>query len=153
MIVRRAILPLGILALLSCQLVAASDDDDGGLDHLNNGQGQTPCEMADSIKECGASRRARGLVSRSLYGQRATESSNCTCTNVYFNLYTACLVMDNKGPPTADRWTSQCEDDGFHITSARFDGYDIPSWAYADMPAGNATFNVNQALSGQCPLR
>ncbi len=95
MIVRRAILPLSLLALLSCQLVAASvrlgcfetepansasyrttttmgyvlalsTDADSKihaflqLDRLKNEQGQTPCEMADGIKECGASRRARG---------------------------------------------------------------------------------------------
>ncbi len=73
-------------------------------------------------------------------------------TNVYFNLWSACRVMDNQEPPTADRYTSQCEDDGFQITSASFDEYDIPSWAKAAMPAGKSSFNVKQAVGGQCPL-
>ncbi len=68
-------------------------------------------------------------------------------TNVFFNIWSACLMSQGNYSLTSDQWQSQCEQQKLRITTSKRSVGDqdhVPMWAYAEMPV-NQTFNIRQA--------
>ncbi|PBK73377.1 hypothetical protein ARMSODRAFT_630706 [Armillaria solidipes] len=87
-------------------------------------------------------------ASRPQYLQHGEPSPNwCTCTNVFFNIWSACLMSQGNYSLTSDQWQNQCEQQKLRISTSKRSVEDqdhVPMWAYAEMPV-NQTFNIRQA--------
>ncbi|KAK0462511.1 uncharacterized protein EV420DRAFT_1639726 [Desarmillaria tabescens] len=143
------------MALLLSFIVAAQDDHYAA---LNNKQGQTPCELVEEMERCSLPRAVRRDTAGSVLGGRGTSPpqhirsvepspSRCTCTNVFFNIWSACLMSQGNYSLTSDQWLNQCEQQQLRVsTFKRSVGHQdhVPVWAYAEMPI-NKTFNIRQA--------
>ncbi|KAE9394694.1 hypothetical protein BT96DRAFT_998297 [Gymnopus androsaceus JB14] len=127
------------VSLLIQVRVNAAEEYDYSL--LNNAQGKTPCEMKSNIESCTGTLKARNVPS----------PTNCTCTNVYFNVWSACLLSNGTAESTvlSSNWTATCEQQGLNLVDDSYspsNSLDLPSWAFMMMPS-NQTFNVVQALN------
>ncbi|KAK0448621.1 hypothetical protein EV421DRAFT_1783447 [Armillaria borealis] len=147
-----SLLPLSFVAALSSFIVAAQDDHYAA---LNNKQGQTPCELVEEMERCPQARAVRWDIvfgeqgaSRPQHLQHGEPSPNwCTCTNVFFNIWSACLMSQGNYSLTSDQWQNQCEQQKLRISTSKRSVEDqdhVPMWAYAEMPV-NQTFNIRQA--------
>ncbi|KAJ4494505.1 hypothetical protein C8R41DRAFT_829416 [Lentinula lateritia] len=133
------------LILLLIRVSDAGDSQD--YDSLNNGQGKTPCEMKSDIESCSGSLDARdaALVSRNF-----PSPDQCTCTNVYFNVWSACLYSNGDASSTvlSSNWTDTCQQQGIEMTTDQFyssNSMDLPSWTFINLPT-NMTFDIATAL-------
>ncbi|PBK95304.1 hypothetical protein ARMGADRAFT_795425 [Armillaria gallica] len=91
-------------------------------------------------------------ASRPQHLQHGEPSPNwCTCTNVFFNIWSACLMSQGNYSLTSDQWQSLCEQQKLRISTSKRSVGDqdhVPMWAYAEMPV-NQTFNIRQATDYQ----
>lgn len=143
-----SLLLLSVVSVLSSFIVSAKDDRYAA---LNNKQGQTPCELVEEMVWCPQARDAVFGVqeaSRPQHPQNGEPSPNwCTCTNVFFNIWSACLMSQGNYSLTSDQWQNQCEQQKLRIGTSKRSVEDqdhVPMWAYAEMPV-NQTFNIRQA--------
>ncbi|KAJ3809883.1 hypothetical protein F5876DRAFT_77320 [Lentinula aff. lateritia] len=134
-------------------LIRVSDADDSqDYDSLNNGQGKTPCEMKSDIEKCSETLDSRdaALVSRDF-----PSPDQCTCTNVYFNVWSACLYLNGDASSTvlSSNWTDTCQQQGVEMTTDQFhssNSMDLPSWTFISLPT-NMTFDIAAALEIATP--
>ncbi|KAK0213308.1 hypothetical protein DFS33DRAFT_1288046 [Desarmillaria ectypa] len=108
------------------------------------------CPLARAVRwDTAGSVLGRRRASRPQHVQSVEPSPNwCTCTNVFFNIWSACLMSQGNYSLTSDQWQNQCEQQQLRIsTSKRSVGHQdhVPVWAYAEMPV-NQTFNIRQAV-------
>ncbi|GAW05630.1 hypothetical protein LENED_007498 [Lentinula edodes] len=114
---------------------------------LNNGQGKTPCEMKSDIESCSGSLDARDVA---LVSRNFPSPNQCTCTNVYFNVWSACLYSNGDASSTvlSSNWTDTCQQQGIEMTTDQFyssNSMDLPSWTFINLPT-NMTFDIATAL-------
>ncbi|KAJ7067030.1 hypothetical protein C8F01DRAFT_656675 [Mycena amicta] len=129
---------LGVYAIL----VVATD----GL-LLNDAQGQNPCEMQKTFQDgCPTSRR----------DTNSTQITSCTCTNVYFNLWSACVFiqnhLDNTTLPPCEDFLQNCTNSAIRVTNWTDDpskGY--PRWVYMALPSNGQTFDIAAAIESATP--
>ncbi|KAJ7752733.1 hypothetical protein DFH07DRAFT_516629 [Mycena maculata] len=150
------LLPIGLLALLVS--VAAQADPQPSADVLNNENGMTPCEMQESWQNsCNNSRlRARDdndENNNDTSPPRLPAVTPCTCTNLYFNLWSACLYtktgLANTTLPVCENVIQACAQSSLNITSEpppSTTGGTYPVWAYNELPASNDTFDLAAAI-------
>ncbi|KAI3613868.1 hypothetical protein WG66_006461 [Moniliophthora roreri] len=150
---RGRILPVGLFALLLIQITRA--DDTGR--NLNNREGETPCQMKDVVASCSQDLSSRGIFQRDRPG-----ANGCTCNNVFWNLWSACLISQNDANSfgsltSAADWDSMCSQNNLqfkdHTTDEeRWKDMDIPSWAYNGLPSNRSQiFNIGVAISVASP--
>ncbi|KAF8233346.1 hypothetical protein L208DRAFT_893021 [Tricholoma matsutake] len=75
--------------------------------------------------------------------------TTCSCNNVFFNLWGACLLSqtNTSNLPTFGDWASNCTNRSINLTvGSPNNSVHVPSWAFASV-SGNSTFNVDEALS------
>ncbi|KAJ3904227.1 hypothetical protein F5879DRAFT_956182 [Lentinula edodes] len=137
-----------LLFALILLLIRVSDADDSqDYDSLNNGQGKTPCEMKSDIESCSGSLDARDVA---LVSRNFPSPNQCTCTNVYFNVWSACLYSNGDASSTvlSSNWTDTCQQQGIEMTTDQFyssNSMDLPSWTFINLPT-NMTFDIATAL-------
>lgn len=135
---------LFLLGVTAEELVFTRRSDN--LPELNNYLGQTPCTLCDQIMSpCQSSPFRRVLRTR--YNAVPT---TCSCNNVFFNLWGACLLSqtNTSNLPTFGDWASNCTNRSINLTvGSPNNSVHVPSWAFASV-SGNSTFNVDEALSG-----
>ncbi|CAK5269370.1 unnamed protein product [Mycena citricolor] len=112
---------------------------------LYNGKGQSPCEMKSLFENtCHTSRRARALVSTNRLRSSPTP---CICTNVYFNLWSACAYTQNSSLPSCSTWKEGCHQASVAITTENVThNTAFPSWAFMPLPSNNDTFDLVGAV-------
>lgn len=74
-------------------------------------------------------------------------------TNVYFNVWSACLMSQGNTSSmwSSASWVEECRGKSLDVVSSNFKTDDgstpqIPSWAYLQMPT-NASFDILEAIS------
>ncbi|KAK0194895.1 hypothetical protein F5146DRAFT_1117839 [Armillaria mellea] len=150
-----SLLPLSIVAILSSLIVAAQDDHYAA---LNNKQGQTPCELVEEMERCPQARAVQWdtafgeqEASHSQHLQNGEPGPNWYSTNVFFNIWSACLMSQGNYSLTSDQWQNLCEQRKLRISTSKRSVEDqdrVPTWAYAEMPV-NQTFNIRQAADSE----
>ncbi|PPQ73917.1 hypothetical protein CVT24_012782 [Panaeolus cyanescens] len=74
--------------------------------------------------------------------------SDCTCTNIYFNIWSSCLISSGlTSLPTYSNWTLSCKAAGISMVMnnpARLGG-SMPKWTFVQIP-GDTTFDVQAAV-------
>ncbi|KIK57957.1 hypothetical protein GYMLUDRAFT_45759 [Collybiopsis luxurians FD-317 M1] len=124
---------------------------------LNNNQGGSPCDMKSQVEDCpnSGSSKVRDAGPSGIVPRSSPSPNNCTCSNVYFNVWSACLLLTGTANlmVPSNNWTDTCKQQGFEMTnslSSQSKNQDLPSWAYIELPA-NQTFNIAQAFSLTSP--
>ncbi|KAG7085589.1 hypothetical protein E1B28_003140 [Marasmius oreades] len=137
------LLPIGLVSLLI--QVAFADEDSV----LKNKDGKSPCDLKDAVSTCKA-HPTRGLL---LFPRETIPANRCTCTNVFWNIWSACLEDSNVSKGYSWDWNQTCEKNQLTVqtytTADGVDylkGIDIPDWAFARFPSQNKTFNLAQAI-------
>ncbi|KAK1229935.1 hypothetical protein PQX77_006988 [Marasmius sp. AFHP31] len=138
----RGLLSLALVALL-LQVAYAQDNS-----VLNNKDGTSPCALKETLQEpCGGSSRRSLHLSR----RDIPPANSCTCTNVFWNVWSACLAGKGQQMEPSSDWETQCRDQGGVKTQTpddveeRVKRLNIPSWAFETCPQ-NKTFNVERAV-------
>ena len=83
--------------------------------------------------------------------QRLVSERRLCSNNVFFNLYSACLLSHgNMTLPISKDWGTQCKQKSFNLTVgySHKDDFNIPSWAFA-LVADDSTFDVSVALASK----
>ncbi|KAJ7648497.1 hypothetical protein B0H17DRAFT_1215598 [Mycena rosella] len=150
---RLYLLPIGLLALLAA--VAADDNpqSDDDLNSLNNQHGMSPCDMKQEFQvSCKNQRRARDDSDDNDTNTTRVTPTPCTCTNLYFNLWSACVYtqsrLDNSSLPLGGSLEDQCAQASINITTEpppQAPGT-YPDWAYTHLPSTNGTFDPVAAI-------
>ncbi|RDB15614.1 hypothetical protein Hypma_004059 [Hypsizygus marmoreus] len=104
------------------------------LGHLYNSNGQSPCTMTRAMSTpCSTSDLQIGRAISARDDISSPAPSACTCNNVFFNMWSACLLTEgNTTLPLFNAWGAQCRTDSLNVT----DGYssknnvEIPEWAF-----------------------
>ncbi|KAJ7094558.1 hypothetical protein B0H15DRAFT_127701 [Mycena belliarum] len=147
------LLPIGLLALL----VAAGDPlQSPDVDSLNH-SGLSPCDMKNSFqRKCTTQRRDDLNNERDEDGDDDTNSSRvprptpCTCTNLYFNLWSACLYtktrLNNSSLPLSGTLKKECAQASPSLNVTQIASTDYPPWAQAPLPSSNGTFDPVAAI-------
>ncbi|KAJ7227283.1 hypothetical protein GGX14DRAFT_418904 [Mycena pura] len=141
-------LQIGLLVLLVAAQASAKSSDDV----FNNAQGQSPCAMKDKFLDtCTTSRRRDdGNTNSSIQPPPPTQ---CTCTNVFFNLWSVCTYTksdDNNftsaALPPCEAWMQPCQQASINITTMQQDSNSpYPKWAFMELPS-NGTFDFTAAI-------
>ncbi|KAJ3838224.1 hypothetical protein F5878DRAFT_181452 [Lentinula raphanica] len=138
------------LALISLLTSFVDADADAHQDYssLNNGQGKTPCDMKGEVEGCSGSLATRDTA---ILNPRFPSPNQCTCTNVYFNVWSACLFSSGDANSTvpSTNWTDTCQQQGIQIVTVQYDSsnsMDLPPWTFISLTA-NETFDIAEALS------
>ncbi|KAJ3783990.1 hypothetical protein GGU10DRAFT_39979 [Lentinula aff. detonsa] len=134
-----------LFALISLLIQVGDADQHKDYSSLNNGQGKTPCDMKSDIESCSGSLEARDT------SQGFPSPNQCTCTNIYFNIWSACLFSDGDANSTvpSSNWTDTCEQQGYQMETVQYNssnGMDLPPWTFINLTA-NQTFDIAEALS------
>ncbi|KAJ3735987.1 hypothetical protein DFJ43DRAFT_1150784 [Lentinula guzmanii] len=134
-----------LFALISLLIQVGDADQHKDYSSLNNGQGKTPCDMTSDIESCSGSLEARDT------SQGFPSPNQCTCTNIYFNIWSACLFSDGDANSTvpSSNWTDTCEQQGYQMETVQYNasnGMDLPPWTFINLTA-NQTFDIAEALS------
>ncbi|KAJ7368550.1 hypothetical protein DFH08DRAFT_28470 [Mycena albidolilacea] len=137
------LLPIGLLALL----VASQVDDQYPDDVLNNKHGKTPCEMQDMfLNSSSCSLQARDDND----GDMTITPSRCTCTNVFFNLWSACVYTKthlNQSLPPCESFQQKCVQASIDVTTnAPQSDTMYPGWVFMELPPANGTFSLVGAV-------
>ncbi|KAF9065938.1 hypothetical protein BDP27DRAFT_1064445 [Rhodocollybia butyracea] len=127
-------------------LINVAADQAPGYSALDNGQGETPCQMMSSIENCSGALKLRDATGAS------PSPTKCTCTNVYFNVWSACLLSTGTANSLAlsNNWTSTCEQQGITLVTDQYSSSNslgLPPWAFTSLPV-NQSFNIAAALQG-----
>ncbi|KIY53054.1 hypothetical protein FISHEDRAFT_55416 [Fistulina hepatica ATCC 64428] len=105
------------------------------------------CQLRQRVEACSSSenRRAAIILSEDDDDSSDPTPSHCTCTMVFFNIWSACRMASAGSVPQYDDWSSECETDSFEFTrDTSYGSIDIPTWAYVSVT--NNTFNLAAAL-------
>ncbi|KAJ7586348.1 hypothetical protein C8J56DRAFT_103682 [Mycena floridula] len=129
---------------------------------LNSEDGRTPCDLEQTMKSaCPGTKRRRSLESseisaiftKSLIKLRASVSgpspTSCTCNNVFFNLWSACLITTDNASSTVSSadWTARCNSASIALSTISYEIENpLPLWSYKALPA-NASFDILAAIS------
>ncbi|KAJ7490354.1 hypothetical protein B0H11DRAFT_1021217 [Mycena galericulata] len=144
------LLPIGLLLALVVSVDAQAAPQPSAV-VLNSEHGLTPCQMQDNARDACQNSRARD--DDDMNPPRLTTPTACTCTNVYFNLWSACLYtssgLANVTLPACDSVVQQCAQASINITiqppPSQSEGT-YPLWAYSQLPAFNDTFDLSAAI-------
>ncbi|KAK7054244.1 hypothetical protein R3P38DRAFT_1489617 [Favolaschia claudopus] len=149
------LLPFLCVGLFSLIGSAASQDDGQSPDNnvFNNKHGQTPCEMKDRfLTQDGcknpASRRDDNDNNDNNDSNTIPTPTSCICTNVFFNLWSACIYTNTGyGNSTCNPLMQKCDQASLHLETLN-PGPDspYPDWAYTEMPPPNGTWNLVAAV-------
>ncbi|KAF9267135.1 hypothetical protein L218DRAFT_720670 [Marasmius fiardii PR-910] len=149
-----SLLPVGLVSLLI--QVTFAGEPDSSYDVLKNKDGKSPCDLKDAVSNCGTASR------RALYYflPRETPPANrCTCTNVFWNLWSGCLASSSNPMGNSTDWSGACQKNGFNMQiynssddPAELKGLDIPKWAFVEVPA-NGTFDIAKAIKDSTPQK
>ncbi|KAF8195647.1 hypothetical protein K438DRAFT_779652 [Mycena galopus ATCC 62051] len=136
-----------VLSLALFTLLAASQDDGQSQDNvLNNGRGETPCQMKTTFLESTCTNQPERNPNDD------TTPTACTCTNVYFNLWSACAYTTtpaNPPYPSCDTFQQNCSQAALNITTfpqSANTSQSYPDWAFFELPA-NGTFDIVAAIA------
>ncbi|KAJ7129438.1 hypothetical protein C8R44DRAFT_776802 [Mycena epipterygia] len=142
---RLRLLPIGLLSLLAT-VVATGDDPQPSDDVLNNKNGLSPCNMKDLFQTKCENPQARDDAPTN--SSRPVFSTPCTCSNIYFNLWSACIWTENSSLPLCESLEQQCAQASINITIEEppHAESNYPGWAYTVLPSSNGTFNLIAAI-------
>ncbi|KAJ7178922.1 hypothetical protein C8R46DRAFT_1071893 [Mycena filopes] len=143
-----------LLAISAIRLVVALQDKaiaQSSVDVLNNKYGSSPCEMQQTFQQsCQTSQAAerRDNDNDTNDNTNDTTASVCTCTNVYFNLWSACIFSRNSTLPLCESLTQKCNQASINIiTNKTQDDTIYPGWAFMELPSSsNGTFDPLAAV-------
>ncbi|KAJ4490960.1 hypothetical protein J3R30DRAFT_3427634 [Lentinula aciculospora] len=133
--------------LISLLIQVGCTDEPKDYSPLNNGQGKTPCQMKSDVESCSGSLEAQNTVLAS----NLPTPSQCTCTNVYFNVWSACLFSSGNANSTlsSNNWTYICQQQGIQMVTDQYNSLnsmDLPSWTFINLTS-NTTFDIAEALN------
>ncbi|KAJ7639009.1 hypothetical protein FB45DRAFT_904480 [Roridomyces roridus] len=150
------LLPVALLALLASTISAQVPIPQPSA-QLLSWNGQDPCELKQLFaKPCSppSSRlRLRDDNDDNDTTQPRVTPNPCTCSNVYFNLWSACLSstptgLANSTLPVCGQLEEDCAQSSFNITVQPPPEQETsyPPWAYTALPASNGTFDIAAAV-------
>ncbi|KAJ7284047.1 hypothetical protein C8J57DRAFT_1294217 [Mycena rebaudengoi] len=135
------LLPIGLLALLAAAQDAQSVVESNAL--LNNRARQDAMRDAGTFQEFCRNSRARDDDKNFL-------ATKCTCTNLYFNLWSACAFTTNSTRPLCSELEQSCAASSINITiynSNTETSGNYPGWSYMKLPSSNQQFDVIAAIA------
>ncbi|KAF7352598.1 hypothetical protein MVEN_01225300 [Mycena venus] len=138
------LLSIGLFALL----VASQDDGQPSDGVLNNMDGKTPCDMKEMFVQSCLPPQARDDNDPDTTPTPPPSPTPCICTNVFFNLWSACVYIThgNASLPVCESLQQNCTQASIDITTKPFQSNaSYPKWVYMDLPA-NGTFNLAAAV-------
>ncbi|KAJ7180329.1 hypothetical protein C8R43DRAFT_972638 [Mycena crocata] len=135
------LLPIGLLALL-----VAADDAPPSDDLLNNRNGTSPCDMMENfLNNCNNSRARDEDEDDGTNFTRLTPTA-CSCTNMYFNLWNACVwTKTHLLNTTYESLQQKCGEASHNVTTLESPPAGYPEWACQE-PSSNGTFNIVAAI-------
>ncbi|KAJ7498698.1 hypothetical protein FB451DRAFT_1202755 [Mycena latifolia] len=144
------LLPIGLLALL----VAAGDHPQSSddVESLNNKHGMSPCDMQEFFLNSCTNSRARDDSDDDDTNSTRVTPTTCTCTNLFFNLWSACIFtktrLQNSTLPLCGSLEQKCAQASINITTEPPPpaAGTYPVWAYTQLPSSNGTFDPVAAI-------
>ncbi|KAJ6515654.1 hypothetical protein C8R45DRAFT_957248 [Mycena sanguinolenta] len=131
---------------LSTLLVASQADAQSKNDSvLNNAHGETPCDMFKAFPSYCQDSQARDANDN----DTTQTLTACICTNVYFNLWSACEFTKTPADPpypSCDTFRQNCTQALINVTTLQQKNTPYPEWAFMELPA-NDTFNIVAAIA------
>ncbi|KAF7312410.1 hypothetical protein MIND_00254400 [Mycena indigotica] len=130
-------------------LVVAGEGRLPSTDVLNDSNGRGPCEMRSKyLNDCTVKRRDDTDT-------KDTPITPCTCTNLYFNLWSACIFvqnhLDNTTLPSCEALVQNCTREAHTIVNwNKTADWGYPGWVFAKIPS-NGTFDIAAAIEASTP--
>ncbi|KAF7355514.1 hypothetical protein MSAN_01468300 [Mycena sanguinolenta] len=137
---RIRLLSIGLFTLLVASQADAQSQNDSV---LNNAQGATPCDMLQTFPS-----HCENPQTRDDNDNDTTQAPTaCTCTNVYFNLWSACAFTKTPADlPSCDTFQKNCSQALINVTTLQQNNTPYPNWAFVELPA-NDTFDIVAAIA------
>ncbi|KAJ6490354.1 hypothetical protein C8R47DRAFT_1215213 [Mycena vitilis] len=149
------LLHLLYVALLPLLVASRDDGQESSADVLNSKDGDTPCEMRDTFPTtCTTKLPARDADDDD--DNNGTSFSQltptpCICTNVYFNLWSACVYaqtqLANTTLPVLSSLEQKCAQASINVMTKQPQAdAPYPGWAFMALPASNSSFDLAAAI-------
>ncbi|KAJ7781016.1 hypothetical protein B0H16DRAFT_1710268 [Mycena metata] len=139
-----------LLAIGLFTIVVASQSEaiaQSSVNLLDNKYGLSPCEMQETFKQTCQTSQAAEARDNDNHDNTTITPTVCTCTNVYFNLWSACEFSTNSTLPLSESLTQKCNRASINVTTNKTQEDTIyPEWAFMELPTSNNTFDPIAAV-------